>query len=167
MTENERQHLIEGYKALTQYGCQLSADHISTDRIMIPLSLAPALLVLSPPNGEIVSRWAETLILLGGVVFIWFWHHRNLRNEKRLHAIWDILRLIEAQLGFEAYLTLQRFMDTMVYDNGRWRKLTPNDQKQPKSDFTLKKYFAGFAFAFYLTVGSYVWWENIASWLRC
>ena len=33
MTENERQHLIEGYKALMQYGCQMSQDHINYDRI--------------------------------------------------------------------------------------------------------------------------------------
>ena len=166
MTENERQHLIEGYKVLTQYGCQLSADHISTDRIMIPLSLAPAFFVLAPQNGKIASQWAETLILVGGVVFIWFWHQRNLRNEKRLHAIWDILRLIEAQLGFEAYLTLQRFMDTMVYDNGRWRKLTPKD-KPLKHDFTLKKHFARFACVFYLVVLLYVWLKNIIPYLCC
>ena len=39
---------IEGYRSLTEYGCQMSQDHISTDRVMIPLSLAPALWVLAP-----------------------------------------------------------------------------------------------------------------------
>lgn len=158
MTENERQHLIAGYNSLTQYGCQLSADHISTDRIMIPLSLAPAFFVLAPQNGEIAGQFAETLILVGGVVFILFWRSRNLRNEKRLYAIWDILRLIEKELGFEAYRTLKFFMDAHLFEKGRWRK-------PPMHDFKLKKRFGHAAIVFYSVVLVYVWWENIASWL--
>ena len=95
---------IEGYKSLTQYGCQMSQDHISTDRVMIPLSLAPAIWVLRPLNGQFNDNWANSFILLGGVVFIAFWMLRNRRSEKRLYAIWDILRLIEVPLGFEAHL---------------------------------------------------------------
>lgn len=170
MTENEKKHLTEGYKALTQYGCQLSADHISTDRIMIPLSLAPALFVLAPQNDMVYSKLAATLMLSGGVVFLWFWWQRNLRNEKRLHAIWDILRSIEGQLGFEAYLELQRYMNTMVYDKGqeRWRKLTRCDSKLPRHDFTLKKNFVMLASLFYVFVWVYVLCgESIAEWLRC
>ena len=82
----KEQLLIEGYKSLTQYGCQMSQDHISTDRVMIPLSLAPALWVLAPPNGAIDGKAAETLILLGGIVFIVFWMLRNWRSEKRLYG---------------------------------------------------------------------------------
>ena len=82
MTRKEKLR-IEGYKSLTQYGCQLSADHISTDRIMIPLSLAPALLVLAPQNGH-VSGFAKTMILVAGVFLILFWMYRNRRNAKRL-----------------------------------------------------------------------------------
>ena len=39
----KEQLLIEGYRSLTEYGCQMSQDHISTDRVMIPLSLAARL----------------------------------------------------------------------------------------------------------------------------
>ena len=167
MTRKE-QLIIEGYKSLAQYGCQLSADHISTDRIMIPLSLAPAFYILAPPNGEIASKLAETLILLGGILFIVFWMLRNRRSEKRLSAIWDILRSIEAPLGFEAYLMLKRFMDTMVYDNGRWREPQSHDPKLPRRDFVLKEYFGWAAIGFYVVVGLfYVWWEDIVSWFCC
>ena len=146
MTENERRHLIEGYKSLTQYGCQMSQDHISTDRVMMPLSLAPALWVLAPPNGPIDGKLAETLILLGGTVFIVFWMLRNWRSGKRLHAIWDILRLIEVKLGFETYLILDRFMDGSLFIKGR-----PKGQSKitPPRDFTLKKWFGWAALAFY------------------
>ena len=135
---------IEGYKALMQYGCQMSADHISTDRVMIPLSLAPALLVLAPPNEGIASNWAETWILLGGFVFTTFWMLRTRRSEKRLYAIWDILRLIEGALGFEAHLTLQAFMDDPILYGGRFRRWTYRD-------FTLKEWFGWFVLAFYVS----------------
>ena len=158
---------IEGYKSLTQYGCQMSQDHISTDRVMIPLSLAPAIWVLRPLNGQFEDNWAKTLILLGGVSLIVFWIYRNRRSEKRLNAIWDILRLIEAPLGFEAHLMLKRFMETMELDNGRWRERQSHDRKPPPRDFTLKKYFGWFALGFYGLVLIYVWWANIVSWICC
>ncbi len=153
------QLLIEGYKSLTQYGCQLSADHISTDRIMIPLSLAPAIWVLRPLNGEIDDSWAKTLILVGGFGFIVFWMLRNRRSEKRLYAIWDILRLIEVPLGFEAHLTLKLFMEDPDLYNGRFRRWTFRD-------FTLKTCFGVAALVFYGVVLVYVWWwEYIGSFL--
>ena len=104
---------------------------------MIPLSLAPAFFVLPPQNGEIANQWAETLILVGGIVFIVFWMLRNWRNKKRLYAIWDILRLIETKLNFEAYLGLSKLMDTRPCSRF-WlgRRLPPHD-------FTLKTCFGG------------------------
>lgn len=165
MTRKE-QLLIQGYNALTHYGCQLSADHIGTDRIMMPLSLAPALLVLAPPNGGIDGTLPKLFILSGGFFFVLFWKSRNLRNEKRLHAIWDILRYIEGELGFEAYIKLRQIMNTMQYDNGQWRKRMPGDPKLPAHDFTLKKRFAWFAFTLYGFVSLYVLWKPIALWLE-
>ena len=38
---------IEGYKALMQYGCQMSQDHVNYDRIIMPVSLLPAYFVLT------------------------------------------------------------------------------------------------------------------------
>ena len=158
---------IEGYKSLTQYGCQMSQDHISTDRVMIPLSLAPAIWVLRPLNGQFDDNWAKTFILLGGASLIVFWMFRNGRSEKRLYAIWDILRLIEAPLGFEAHLMLKRFMETMEYDNGRWRERQSHDPKLPPRDFKLKEYFGRFALAFYGAILLYVWCPNVVSWFCC
>ena len=164
-TENEQCSLnkkeqlqIEGYKSLTQYGCQMSQDHISTDRVMIPLSLAPAIWVLRPLNGPIDDNWAKTFILLGGCLLIGFWMLRNWRSGKRLSAIWDISRLIEVQLGFKAYRTLKTFMADPLYER----------LGKPPRDFQLKKWFGWFALAFYGVVFVYVWWwENIASLWRC
>ena len=151
---------IEGYKALLHYGCQMSADHISTDRVMIPLSLAPALWVLRPLNGQFDDNWAKTFILLGGYWLIGFWMLRNQRSEKRLYAIWDILPLIEKDLGFKAFQTLKLFMDTREFRDGRFRRL-------PSRDFTLKKWFGRLALAFYGVVFIYIWWwANIVSFLR-
>ena len=158
---------IEGYRSLTEYGCQMSQDHISTDRVMIPLSLAPALWVLAPPNGEIASQWAETLILVGGIVFIVFWMLRNSRSERRLSGIWDILRSIETQLGFEAYLTLNQFMEAWLFHRRRFLKKRFRIEKPPKRDFQLKKYFAYVALVFYSIVLLHVWWANVASWFCC
>lgn len=165
MTRKEKL-IIEGYKSLTQYGCQLSADHISTDRIMIPLSLAPALLVLAPQNGH-VSGFAKTMILVAGVFLILFWMYRNRRNAKRLSAIWDILRLIEAQLGFEAHIKLKIFMESLLFENGQWRKLQSSDSKPPTHDFKLKRTFGIAVLCFYGLVLVYVWWEHIVSRLCC
>ena len=38
---------IEGYKALMQYGVQLSQDHLNYDRIFMPLTFVPAYFVLT------------------------------------------------------------------------------------------------------------------------
>ncbi len=161
MTENERKHLIEGYKSLTQYGCQMSADHISTDRIMIPVSLAPAFFVLAPQNVEITNQWAETLILMGGISLILFWMFRNSRSKKRLYAIWDILRLIETKLGFEAYLRLLNLMKTRACHRFWLGRILP------PSDFTLKFWFGVFALAFYCLVTLHVWCPDVISWFCC
>ena len=132
----KEQLLIEGYKALNQYGCQMSQDHLSVDRIFMPLSLAPAIWVLRPLNGPIDDNWAKSFILLGGRLLIGFWMLRNWRSGKRLSAIWDILRLIKEQLGFKAYRTLKTFMGDPDLYNGRFRRWTFRD-------FTLKTCFGG------------------------
>ncbi|MDE0297271.1 MAG: hypothetical protein OXN17_01395 [Candidatus Poribacteria bacterium] len=144
---------LEGYKALNQYGCQMSQDHISTDRVMIPLSLAPALWVLIPLKGEFENNWDKTFVLLGGASLIVFWRLRNWRSGKRLSAIWDILRLMEYQLWFAAYRTLKSYMDDPRYER----------LGNPPRDFQLKVWFAWFALLFYGVVFSYVWGWTLAS----
>ena len=137
-----------GYKALNQYGCQMSQEHLSIDRIFMPLSLAPALWVLAPPNEAIENKFVESLILLGGMFFIGFWILRNWRSRKRLYAIWDILRGIEYKLGFAAHRTLKECMDNPF--DAQFRK-------RPPRDFRLKNWFGGIAMGFYVLVLGYVW----------
>lgn len=167
MSENnsltpEQQLQIEGYKSLSEYGCQMSQDHISTDRVMIPLSLAPAFFVLAPPTEHDVSYIAKVFILLGGTSLIVFWMLRNKRSEKRLYAIWDTLRLIEERLGFKAHRAVQQFMESRwLRDNGRF------DKRLPLRDFTLKKRFGWFGLGFYVFVLIYVSFLHAAPWLCC
>lgn len=150
---NKKEQLqIEGYKALNQYGCQLSADHLSTDKVLMPLSLGPALWVLSSPVGKIPSQWAESLILVGGVLLLVFWTLRNWRSKKRLYAIWDNLRLIERQLKFAAHRTLNKCMNKRR--SSRFWLL----RRLPPRDFTSKFLFAAFAVLFYGFVFWYVWY---------
>ena len=167
-TDNEKsslnkkeQLLIEGYKALNQYGCQMSQDHLSVDRIFMPLSLAPAYYVLTQPNGEIDSKAVESLILFGGVVFIVFWMLRNWRSKKRLYAIWDILPSIERQLEFEAHRTLRKCMDKPRCSRFGLGWITP-----PR-DFTLKSLFGWLTLAFYGVILLYVWCPSVVSWFCC
>lgn len=137
---------IEGYKALNQYGCQMSQEHLSFDRIFMPLSLAPVYFVLVPRD-EPISKFVEILILLGGIFFIWIWRLRNRRSEKRLYAIWDILRGIEYKLGFAAHRTLKECMDNPF--DAQFRK-------PPMRDFKVKKWFGRIALGFYVLVFVYV-----------
>ena len=90
---------IEGYKALMQYGCQMSQDHLNYDKIMMPVSLAPAYFVLTSPAGKIPSQWAESLILVGGFLLLVFWVLRNIRSRARLYETWDKVSCLEE--GFE------------------------------------------------------------------
>ena len=157
----KEQLLIEGYKALNQYGCQMSQDHLSVDRIFMPLSLAPAYYVLTQPNGEIDSKAVESLILFGGVVFIVFWMLRNWRSKKRLYAIWDILPSIERQLKFAAHRTLRKCMNKRP--SSRFWLL----RRLPPRDFTLKSLFGWLTLAFYGAILLYVWCPSVVSWFCC
>ena len=128
---------------------------------MIPLSLAPAFYVLAPPTEHDVNYIAKVCILLGGTSLIVFWMLRNKRSERRLSAIWDILREIERQLGFEAYLILKQFMDTWLFHPRRFRKGRFRIQKPPMREFQLKAQFGWTAIVFYLVVALYVWFWPI------
>ena len=136
MTENQRQHLIEGYKALMQYGVQLSQDHLNYDRIFMPLSLIPAFLVLTSPDVHCAGKLAASLILGGGFVLLLFWFFRNLRSRKRLYKVWETLCCIEENLEFEAYTKVHKTMKPW------W----------PLRDFTLKFVFFGMALLLYIAV---------------
>ena len=160
-TDNENslnkkeQFLIEGYKALNQYGCQMSQDHLSVDRIFMPLVLAPPVFVLTSKDVQSASKLAASLILGGGVLLLVFWTLRNWRSKKRLYAIWDILPSIERQLKFAAHRTLRKCM------NKRRRSRFWLLRRLPPRDFTLKFIFAGiaallYAFVFFLVLsGNY------------
>ena len=132
---------IEGYKALMQYGVQLSQDHLNYDKILMPISLAPALWVISSPVGKIPSRWAETWILVGGVLLLLFWVLRNIRSRTRLYKVWDTVSCIEKRLCFDAY--------SNVHDEMK--------KSGTLSDFTLKFIFSGLVAVFYGYMFCHVW----------
>ena len=167
-TDNEKcslnkkeQLLIEGYKALNQYGCQMSQDHLSVDRIFMPLLLAPPVFVLTSKDVQNAGKLAASLILGGGVLLLVFWTLRNWRSKKRLYAIWDILPSIERQLEFEAHRTLRKCMNKRPCS--RFWLL----RRLPPRDFTLKNLFGGLALAFYGAILLYVWCPNVVSWFCC
>ncbi len=141
-SQDPKEHLkLEGYKALMQYGCQMSQDHLNYDRILMPLSLVPAFLVLTSPDVHCAGKLAASLILGGGFALLLFWFFRNLRSRKRLYKTWDTLSCIEKDLGFAAY--------TIVHDTMKpwW----------PLRDFTLKIIFAVVGLALYVFMFWHVW----------
>ena len=141
-SQDPKEHLkLQGYNALIQYGCQMSADHLNYDRILMPISLAPPLLVLIPSNERNISQWAESCILAGGVLLLAFWVFRNIRSRARLYNVWETVISIEKDLGFPA---VKKVLDAT---NKLW---VPRD-------FTLKFIFAGLAAVFYVFVFYHVW----------
>ena len=148
MTENERQHLIEGYKALMQYGVQMSQDHLNYDRIIMPLSLVPAYFVLTSWDLQEAGPLAELVIWGAGPLLLWFWHSRNKRSRDRLYKVWDTLACIEKRLCFAAYSTVHDYM---------------NNESKTLRDFKIKELFvwaAGFA---YFVVLCHLLWR----WSKC
>ncbi len=141
---------IEGYKSLTQYGCQLSQDQLNYDKILLPLLIAAPLLVLDSDNTIKTSKTGDLIILIGGLVFLVFWHLRNWRSRVRLYAIWDTLLLIEEQLEFEAHRTLRKCMNKRRCSRFRLLRI------RPPRDFTLKRYFGYVTIVFYICVVVYV-----------
>ena len=134
---------LEGYKALNQYGCQMSQDHLSVDRIFMPLLLVPAFLVLTSEDVQKAGKLEASLILGAGVLLLVFWTLRNWRSKKRLYAIWDILPSIERQLKFAAHRTLRKCMKKRP--RSRFWLL----RRLPPRDFALKFAFAGIAALLY------------------
>lgn len=62
MNNDEKKHLLEGYKVLMQYGIQMSQDHLNYDKILMPLSLVPAFFVLTSADVQKAGLAAELLI---------------------------------------------------------------------------------------------------------
>ena len=150
----KQQLLIEGYKALMQYGCQMSQDHLSVDRIFMPLSLVPAYFVLTSLDVREAGWPAEVLIWCAGGLLLWFWHSRNKRSAARLNEIWDTLCCIEKCLGFAAYSRVHA-------------ALNPDKQYEPKPpprrDFEVKRIFACIAGLVYFGVFVYL----VYRWSTC
>lgn len=147
MTENQRQHLIEGYKALMQYGVQLSQDHLNYDRIFMPLTFVPAYFVLTSLDVREAGWPAEVLIWCAGPVLLLFWHHRNLRSQDRIYKLWDTVACIEKRLCFVAYSTVHDYMN----------------ESTTRPDFKLKAMFAKGVGVMYVLVLCYMFWR----WSTC
>lgn len=148
MTDNERQNLIEGYKALMQYGVQLSQDHVNYDKIIMPLSLVPAYFVLTSSDLQEAGPVAELLIWSAGPLLLWFWHTRNKRSKDRLYKVWDTVSCIEKRLCFAAYSTVRDYM---------------KNKSKTLRDFEIKALFVWFAGLGYFVVLCFLLWR----WSTC
>ena len=137
---------IEGYKALMQYGCQMSQDHVNYDRIIMPVSLLPAYFVLTSSDLQDAGLLAELVIWSAGLVLLLFWHSRNIRSKDRLYKIWDTVSCIETRLGFAAYSEVHGHMKTK--------------KKFSLPDFKIKKIFFVIAVLGYVVVLYYVLWRK-------
>ncbi len=131
---------LEVYKGLIQYGCQMSQDHLNYDRILMPISLVPAYLVLTSLDVREAGLPAELIILFGGFLLLVFWIMRNIRSRARLYETWDKVSCLEE--GFEVP-GIGKVLDTIA---PHWA---------PK-DFTLKIVFFVLAVLLYLAVLIYV-----------
>ena len=131
---------IEVYKGLIQYGCQMSADHINYDRLLMPISLVPAYLLLTSLDVQEAGWPAQIIIWLGGFLLVGFWAMRNIRSRARLYRTWDKVSCLEE--GFEV--------------PGIGKVLDALGGTRIPTDFTLKIVFAVLAVLLYLAVLIYV-----------
>lgn len=129
------QLMIEGYRSLGEWNCQQSEDHLTFDKVFMPVIIGAPILALN--QGEI--RIA-TFTLVGGVLLLLFWFFRNLRSKMRIYETFNMMNDIEKELKFDA----------------RTRLRDKIDNSRLPSDFGLKKWFFGFAVAFYLVVFLFV-----------
>lgn len=137
--------MLEGYKGLNLWQCQESQDHINFDRIFMPLLIAAPMYALLQADGH---QGLQTLIVAGSSILLLFWILRNLRIQHRMLSGFKVMNEVECKLNFNVR---RRFRDEI-------------DKSKMPRDFTLKYYFAGCTFVFYLGCFIYVWWPNIVSW---
>ena len=150
MSEKDEDHRIEGYKALMQYGIQMSQDHVNYDKILTPVVFLPAYFVLTSSDLQDAGPLLELVIGAAGPLLLWFWHARNKRSKARLYKVWDTVACIEKDLCFEAYTKVHKHLEEK-------RKLGV------LPDFEIKKRLIGFAALGYVVVFCYVLWR----WLKC
>lgn len=150
MSEKDEDYRIEGYKALMQYGIQMSQDHVNYDKILTPVVFLPAFFVLTSSDLQDAGLLVELVIWGAGPLLLWFWRARNKRSKARLYKVWDTLVCIEKHLCFEAYTKVHKHLEEK-------RKLGV------LPDFETKRIFISWANLGYVAVLIYVFWR----WSQC
>ena len=151
MSEKDEDHRIEGYKALMQYGIQMSQDHVNYDKILTPVVFLPAYFVLTSSDLQDAGPLLELVIWAAGPLLLWFWHARNKRSRARLYKVWDTVACIEKDLKLDAmHIVLDHLNKS-------------SDKRDTLRDFEIKKRLIGFAALGYVVVFCYVLWR----WLKC
>lgn len=108
---------IEGYRGLLQYGCQVSQDHTHYNRILLPLSFVPAVLLLTSEVLQqldmtlAINLWRQMVIWMAGPTILTFWASRYKRTQDRLVQVLRTIREIEYRLGFAAIDTVEDRME--------------------------------------------------------
>jgi len=151
MSEKNEDHRIEGYKALMQYGFQMSQDHVNYDKILTPVVFLPAYFVVTSSDLQDAGPLVELVILGAGPLLLWLWHARNKRSQARLYKVWDTVACIEKDLKFDAMRTVLDHLNKS------------RDKRETLRDFEIKERFIGFAALGYVVVFCYVLWR----WLKC
>lgn len=133
---SKQQLKIEGYKTLMQYGIQMSQDHVSIDRIFMPLSLVPAYILFTSSDIKEAGIIAELVVWSTGILLLLFWHLRNWRSRERLYMIWDTISYTETCLEFAVFSKVHDYMNA--------------ETTFPLRDFAIKVFF------FLITIWGYL-----------
>ena len=124
--------MLEGYKALNVWNCQQSQDHLTFDKVFMPVVVGAPILALAQRDDD--KTELGLLILAGGLGLLIFWFFRNLRSRMRMYETFKLFSAIEVELKFEVQ---QRMRDAI-------------DKSRLPRDFTLKIWFFAAAVLLYL-----------------
>ena len=161
--QQKKEWQIEGYKALMQYGIQMSQDHVMFDRIFMPVSLAPAYAIIASSDSSMiqVDHTGQIALCLAAILFLWMWHVRNRRSQARLNKVWETVGCIERDTKICGIHTVLDYLDPTTHKRIRcylkylvqqkkclfWRK--DKDLRYTIKDFGIKAIF------FYLVTFGY------------
>ena len=178
--QQKKEWQIEGYKALMQYGIQMSQDHVMFDRIFMPVSLAPAYAIIASSESSMiqVGRTGQFALCIAAILFLWTWHVRNRRSQARLYKVWKTVGCIERDSKICGIHTVLDYLDPKTHKGIRcylkylvqqkkylmWRK--DKERRYTITDFGIKAIF------FYLVTFGYLVLlacliEPLPRWVSC
>ena len=156
--QQKKEWQIEGYKALMQYGIQMSQDHVMFDRIFMPVSLAPAYAIIASSDSSMiqVDRTGKIALCLAAILFLWMWHVRNRRSQARLYKVWKTVGCIERDSKICGIHTVLDYLGPKTHEN-LWcylKYLVP--RKEKKRGYTIADFGIKAIFFYLVTFGYFV-----------